>query len=112
MNRSKARASKKEAARILKAHRRARNTPVIAFGSAHAMQGGASMDALRSFRNVIEEIIRGHGIKVEQPGEWGFDPKTRQFLSEYPIQIQEGPTAEDIARERRAEWAEHWDPER
>lgn len=84
MNRSKAVVTEAERDEILELHRTAQQTPVIAFGSAHAMTGGASADARRFMIRRIDELATSYGLEPQQ-GEWGFDPETRQFLSQYPI---------------------------
>jgi hypothetical protein len=84
MYRSKAIATEEEAKEIMDLYKNMRNTPVIAFGSAHAMTGGASADVSRYFFRRLGEIARNHGL-ADQRGEWGFDPETRHFLSSYPI---------------------------
>ena len=82
--RSKAKATKEEIGRISELHKAVTSTPVIAFGSAHAMTGGASADARRGFIRYINGIAKRHGL-ADQRGEWGFDLETGEFLSEYPI---------------------------
>ena len=84
MYRSKAIATADETAEIVQLAKRMRETPVIAFSSAHAMTGGASADARRAFIRRIDEIATLHGLQAQE-GEWGFDPTTSHFLSSHPI---------------------------
>lgn len=52
-------------------NKRARSTPVMAFGSDHAMRGGASGDARRAFYRRLYEITTAHGVPEPPDTELG-----------------------------------------
>lgn len=83
MYRSKARVTQEQADEIVRRYKEARSTPVM-------MIGGVDVagSAWRGFLDHLDEVARGLGLK-DQPGEWGFDQETRQFLSAYPIEEEE-----------------------
>ncbi len=87
MHKSEAKLSPEELEEVMKLHREANATPVIAFGSAHAMAGGASADARRRVIRRIDELATSYGLKP-QDGEWGID-LDGHFLSQYPIAATE-----------------------
>ena len=84
MHRSKATVTKEENEEILRLHKQASTTPVM-------MVGGfcGATQAWKSFHAYIDGLAKAYGLK-DQPGEWGFDSETGQFLSEFPI--KEEPT--------------------
>ncbi len=69
--------------------RKAQNTPVIAFSSSHALQGGLSADMDRRLMSRVHEIALTHDLP-EIPGHYGIDLKTGEFVSQYEAHKKEG----------------------
>jgi hypothetical protein len=83
MYRSKATVTEEEDKEIARLHKIASGTPVLLIGGIDV-----ASDAWRRLHDYIDELARKHGL-ADQPGEWGYDAQTRQFLSDYRI-VEEG----------------------
>ena len=83
MFRSKATVTEEESNEILRLYHEARSTPVMLVGGVDA-----SSHVWKAFHDHLDKLAKQYGL-VYQPGEWGFDPETRQFLSEFAIEQEE-----------------------
>lgn len=90
--RSKVKATPEEIEELKQLAQDADRTPVIAFGSQHALQGGAAGDARRRMSRRCHAVALSHGLP-EQPGFYGCDLKTGEFVSTRPITEPEGDDA-------------------
>lgn len=72
-------ATKEEKEEILKLHKQAQSTPVIALSSAHAMRGGFSGEIWDRLKKKIHKIALSHELP-EIEGYYGFDGKNGEFL--------------------------------
>ena len=79
MHRSKAKATPAEIAEIESLHK-SLTAPMIAIhlGPPLAKSGW------KRLYDRLDEMARAHGLE-DQGGEWGFDAKTGEFLSQFPI---------------------------
>ena len=80
MTRTNVFATTDEAAKIKKLHKEAQGTPCIAFGSAHALSGGASADAWRRLHEEIDRTAGLHGLPAVA-GHYGFDAENNEFVT-------------------------------
>ena len=81
MNRLNVFATKKETEKMKKALIAARNTPVIAFSSEHALnRGGLAGEAHQSVAEGCHKLALAHGLPEIQ-GFYGLDCETGEFVS-------------------------------
>ncbi len=79
MYQSKARATPEEVKEITALHKAA-SAPMIML---QTQAPGAKSD-WKILLERLDKIARAHGL-ADQPGEWGFDSSTGEFLSKFPI---------------------------
>ena len=75
-------ASEEEVEEIKTLHKKAITTPVMAFSTSHAMQGGFSGYAWKGLQVRIHEIALSKGLP-EIPGYYGIDLESGEFVSQF-----------------------------
>lgn len=85
MYRLKTKATEEEAADIKERLIAIQNTPVIALSSDQALRGGMPGDMTNRLRQEIHTLAISKGLP-ETSGFYGLDLKTREFLSQEPVE--------------------------
>ncbi len=72
-------ATKKEKEKILKLHKQAQGTPVVALSGEHAKRGGFSGEIWDRLKKTVHKIALSHDLP-EIEGYYGFDGENGEFL--------------------------------